>query len=111
MRYGPPSLRSYQGALCPFCRKQMTRGGRRYPTREHLVAQALTRGRGLGEGPVAIVCHSCNVERGSIPLDAWAGLLRFRYDPRAVYVEQWMADNADLVEEARRLEQALSWAA
>lgn len=55
-----------QGGVCFYCQRPFTTGGKRRPTREHLVPRA----HGGSNRPTNIVaaCFGCNHDRGTRPL-------------------------------------------
>jgi hypothetical protein len=81
----------YVGTPCPWCGVTMTKwgNGRHSVTRDHIVPLATLnprKGRN-GKQPTvnnrAIVCKTCNENKGAMWIGQWLAKLRKRNDPRA----------------------------
>lgn len=78
------SLHMAIGTRCPYCDRPMD-GAKRRPTRDH-VHRPKADGGTLTDGNRLIVCHECNVNKGSASLDLFHANLVSARDPRAKYV-------------------------
>lgn len=75
------------GSRCPYCGEPMACPPR-HPSRDHI--RPRSRGHALVPENRAVVCRTCNTDKGSLSLGQWLNRLRRAADPRADYVADFM---------------------
>lgn len=82
-----PVLVAAIGSRCPYCGEPMALPPR-HPSRDHI--RPRSRGHALSADNQAVVCRTCNTDKGSLSLGRWLNRLRRAADPRAEYVAEFM---------------------
>lgn len=82
-----PVLVAAIGSRCPYCGEPMACPPR-HPSRDHI--RPRSRGHMLSPDNQAVVCRTCNADKGSLSLGRWLNRLRRAADPRARYVAEFM---------------------
>lgn len=82
-----PVLVAAIGSRCPYCGEPMACPPR-HPSRDHI--RPRSRGHALGADNQAVVCRTCNTDKGSLSLGRWLNRLRRAADPRAGHVADFM---------------------
>lgn len=76
----------FTGKPCLYCGRPM-----RKPTKDHIVPMTL--GGNLNRDNCAIVCESCNTDKGHLTLEEFHDRLIEKNDPRAFHVRYIMDNN------------------
>lgn len=82
-----PVLVAAIGSRCPYCGEPMAHPPR-HPSRDHI--RPRSRGYTLSPDNQAVVCRTCNTDKGSLSLGRWLNRLRRAADPRADHVADFM---------------------
>ncbi|WP_295142773.1 HNH endonuclease [uncultured Reyranella sp.] len=82
-----PVLVAAIGSRCPYCGEPMA-CSLRHPSRDHI--RPRSRGHALTADNQAVVCRTCNTDKGSLSLGRWLNRLRRAADPRAGNVADFM---------------------